>query len=622
MSRMLMVIGIGPVQGFISAARRTRDLWFGSEILCDVSRTVAKTLQSSGGDLIFPADPDAAGISNFVLAQFETPPKPPADLVVEAKSAGNAKWLKYAAEAETFGGKLLNSARWESQRADVLEFYSAWASYDTENDYPQVRERLMRVLSGRKSCRDFGAGTSAALLPKSSLSGLRDTILIVGSSRQETRSLRERVLSEAPELAQRLRLSEGEELDVADFVKRSTRGSFPSVTRVAVDPWLRGIEHDGGEARAAIGEIAELCQGNKPFATGTGDYFRSFFPFDGSVLLEGRARLMVRQAKRRDDSSAMGLEFTSKDVTDLQTIAALVQKVKTEQEYGEPQPYLAILLADGDGIGKLLSSIRDSEAHRQFSSNLSLFSETAKELVDRQHCGCLVYSGGDDVLAMIPVDQALSCARRLHEEFRKTWKQGESAPTLSVGIAIGHCAEPLEDLLQYARIAERSAKKPLGNGLAIHLHPRSGSPIFVRGPWGDKTQESLDLRMSNWCQLFADKLISGRSPYDIRNLAFTYADWPDDDNTATAIRADIRLVLSKKRPGGKKMDDSFYATHVEHLLSVERDFGEADSQHHARHHVGLMGLANEWLIARHIAASIRQAGDRQAERKALQEESA
>jgi CRISPR-associated protein Cmr2 len=33
----LMIIGIGPVQEFIASARRSRDLWFGSWLLSELS---------------------------------------------------------------------------------------------------------------------------------------------------------------------------------------------------------------------------------------------------------------------------------------------------------------------------------------------------------------------------------------------------------------------------------------------------------------------------------------------------------------------------------------------------------------------------------------------------------
>ncbi|MDW8481325.1 MAG: type III-B CRISPR-associated protein Cas10/Cmr2 [Meiothermus sp.] len=52
----LLTISIGPVQDFIAAARRTADLYAGSQILQELSKHAAKHLAAKGAQLIFPAD--------------------------------------------------------------------------------------------------------------------------------------------------------------------------------------------------------------------------------------------------------------------------------------------------------------------------------------------------------------------------------------------------------------------------------------------------------------------------------------------------------------------------------------------------------------------------------------
>lgn len=55
MTAYLYVLSIGSVQDFIAAARRTRDLWFGSHLLSEISKAAAKSIAEDGGLLIFPA---------------------------------------------------------------------------------------------------------------------------------------------------------------------------------------------------------------------------------------------------------------------------------------------------------------------------------------------------------------------------------------------------------------------------------------------------------------------------------------------------------------------------------------------------------------------------------------
>jgi CRISPR/Cas system-associated protein Cas10 (large subunit of type III CRISPR-Cas system) len=298
--------------------------------------------------------------------------------------------------------------------------------------------------------------------------------------------------------------------------------------------------------------------------------------------------------------------LTDKDHKIFKTIRdKLLPKLQTDYGYSEPEPYLVVLCADGDRMGQALSNIDLSEKHRKFSRQLTEFAGKARELV-RKHSGCLIYSGGDDVLAFVPADKSLGCARELHDEFGKlleTWKDKEGkSPTLSVGLAIGHCLEHLEDLLNYARAAEKAAKEPDRDGLAVHLHPRGGPPVKVRGQWTDK----LDERLLRWAGMHLNEQISDKTVYDLRMLARDYASWPDTVETDKAIEKDIQRLLSRKQADGHKPDTAAFAQDIERCFQRNRD------ESHRDYHPGVMQLAEEWLIARRLAKVMRQAREKNA----------
>jgi CRISPR-associated protein Cmr2 len=133
--------------------------------------------------------------------------------------------------------------------------------------------------------------------------------------------------------------------------------------------------------------------------------------------------------------------------------------------------------------------------HLQFSEALANFGlYAARRIVEDIHHGQLIYSGGDDVLAMLPADEAIACAKDLRAAFQGRhadmspecqqlfcskspegflWlaspRPGEpSGPllvpgprmTVSVGLAIGHVREPLQDMIAEAQAAEKRAKAP------------------------------------------------------------------------------------------------------------------------------------------------------------------
>ncbi|MFO1429286.1 MAG: type III-B CRISPR-associated protein Cas10/Cmr2 [Candidatus Competibacteraceae bacterium] len=611
MTAHLLTVAIGPVQDFISAARRSRDLWFGSYMLSEISKATACAIRNARGQLIFPSpealdksvDGQPLNVANIILAELPEGIEP-AEISEKAKVAANECWYEFAGHAYEAACPLIDFERWNEQLDDVLEFYAAWMPLDPAN-YQETRKQLMRLLAGRKACRDFQPAKGHQGIFKSSLDGARESVLIAPKRRRQ-------VLESNSELAQRCRFARGEELDVIGVTKRAaTKKAFASVVRVAADPWIRGIKADAGQAARTLRQIAEYCE-KAPFATGTGDYYRDIFHYDGAVLYPSRLNgLLQPPSDRQQESYSYEDLLNDKDRKKLRQIKSWVETLQKAPPkglgYGEPEPYLAILVADGDRMGKVLSVITEAKQHCEFSRKLAEFAEKAGNIVEKCN-GCLIYSGGDDVLALLPVDRCLECARQLHDEFSKlleAWKDDKgNPPTLSVGLAIGHCMEPLEDLLDYARSAEKAAKRLTDkNGLAVHLYPRSGVSIQVQNQWTEKP-DSLDRRLQDWALMHLREEISDKAAYDLRQLARDYAGWVNSTQTNSAIEKDIIRLLKRKRAGNQPLD----------LEALKRDLnqctqctGTDPDRLHRDYHPGVMRLANEWLIARRLAKSMRQA---------------
>jgi CRISPR-associated protein Cmr2 len=428
---------------------------------------------------------------------------------------------------------------------------------------------VMRLLGGRKACRDFNSAVAHGGLPKSSLDGMRDTVLRGPAKNEDPQTYRN---SWSKATRRKLRVRIGEQLDVVGVVKRAADGTkpYPSVSRVAADPWIRGHEGRLGSVIAAcqlLGKavIRELNVSER------GHPHHAGFPFEGTAVFRNRYHELIEEAD-------LGLE-------ELRPLADAVARL------GEPNPYLAVIVADGDKMGKTISRLRSADEHRQFSATIAEFAAKARSIV-HEHNGILIYAGGDDVLAFAPVDKCLDCARALHFEFGvllNDWHEKDARKiTLSVGIAIGHFMENLEDLLESGRAAEKNAKQPDRDGLAVHLHKRGGSPVRVRMAWTTNPVERLKAN----AQLFVDQAIPSRLPYELRRMADVYANehWP----TATlgeAIRLDVLRVIAKKQPGGG-------GSVRDRLQPLLANVSSAES---------LRRVAEELLIARQIATACRQA---------------
>ena len=627
MTRHLFVISIGSVQDFIAAARRTRDLWFGSHLLSEISKAAAKAIAEEGGELIFPAlerghqdlEPsfnlppekkiEAFNVANIILAELPDSIKNPSDINKKARIAAKKAWMHYAEEARALADSAIVSDIWDEQIADVDEqafdvipIYAAWVPLSP--NYQEDRKRLMRLLSGRKSIRDFKHVFGRRMVPKSSLDGSRESVLTADKKIRKT-------------LALRLRLGDGEQLCAVGLTKRLGGGRmpFPSVVRVAADPWIRGIisfaNEENAESIEDLTKIADLCQGENGFSTGVGKHHEKYkkdFGFDGQIFYSSRLSKFLKPNAASDSSED---NLSKDDIDKLRNIKEKVDHIQKRDPcglgLGEPDPYLAVLIADGDRMGRAISKIETPDDHRQFSRNLSAFANQARDIVESNN-GVLIYSGGDDVIAFLPVDKCLSAARDLHDKFGELKlgkdKQGNiiEGLTLSIGIAIAHAFEPLEDLISYGKDAEKAAKESDKNGqkdrngLAVHLYKRGGGdPIRLREQWTDDDY-SLDKRLDKWAKMHNENELPDKAAYEMRELAEVYRNWKGISKVdlAKLIKADSTRMLRRKRPEGD-----------EKQKILEKDIDSMlyglDSYQKVRH------LADELILARKLSEVMKMA---------------
>jgi len=175
---------------------------------------------------------------------------------------------------------------------------------------------------------------------------------------------------------------------------------------------------------------------------------------------------------------------------------------------GEPPKYYAILIIDGDEIGKLLRGEKmkttdhylhpnlldkiggrlrgkvkvvrrliTPAAHAAISRSMKNFAVNHLPRIVGEGRGTLIYSGGDDVLALLPVDTAFDVAAKIAKTFSLSWNRWEMLPgtTISAGLFIIHYKHPLYDALEKARGLLKKAKKLGRNAIAVALLKRSGS---------------------------------------------------------------------------------------------------------------------------------------------------
>jgi CRISPR-associated protein Cmr2 len=112
-------------------------------------------------------------------------------------------------------------------------------------------------------------------------------------------------------------------------------------------------------------------------------------------------------------------------------------------------------------------------------------------LVEEEHSGKVIYCGGDDVLALLPVDEALPCAEQLRVAYEGCFSEDLRRRTglsftISAAVVFAHMNTALRSVVQDAhRLLDEVAKEELGrNAFAVRVWKRGG-PILTWGkPWG------------------------------------------------------------------------------------------------------------------------------------------
>ncbi|WP_347255960.1 type III-B CRISPR-associated protein Cas10/Cmr2 [Brachymonas denitrificans] len=175
--------------------------------------------------------------------------------------------------------------------------------------------------------------------------------------------------------------------------------------------------------------------------------------------------------------------------------------------------------------------------HLAISGALNDFSLTVvRHVVEQEHLGRLIYAGGDDVFAMLPVADVLSAMQRLRHAYSGTDPEHEggrdprgltlskgfaylngqlmrmmgSRATASCGAVIAHHEAPLAAVRRELAAAEQRAKNEGGrDAFSITVIKRSGGALRLTAKWGEPMHVLCKLR-----DFFQDDNVSRRAAYN------------------------------------------------------------------------------------------------------------
>lgn len=575
---------IGPVQGFIAQARRTRDLWAGSFLLSWLAAHAMVEVRRQKFEIVFPNVENDALIKAIERRGDEAPALATVPNQFMARGAGEfdpqaveeavrVAWRRVAKEVyDTFIGEVATSlgkdtrkVYWERQVDHFWEMY--WVLGPE-----QVGGEEGAWLAARKNWRSHRMPDQG---------GERCTLMgewqeISGFGRFGERQRRD-AFWQGLQRGDRLDLRDGERLCAMALVKRlfprlpddglaravdwipgrdpaATR-AWPSTGHVAAARWLADIarhpevvaacdaladyvrqtlsDRHFGEQRPRIRCVREAAGRFAGGARGFPALDAGFLRLDDilnarSLALFGLGGTPLDEDARLDAAFKMAPE-RSKIVELHRNIRREIERVNEAAKcdddrikFDEPPPYYALLLMDGDKVGKLLGCGQDNRvslALSDFTDAVSRrFGMTGKPAdID----GVAIYAGGDDVLALTTVEQAIPAAAMLAKDYRAAFdKHGVKTPSseipdISAAIVFADHHEPFRDVVQEAhRLLDRVAKEKNGRAsLAIGVQKPSGQAAEWVGKWrspdGAEPPEMV-LRLAR------ERAYSNRFPYNLR----------------------------------------------------------------------------------------------------------
>ena len=501
---MRLDISVGPVQGFVAQSRRTRDLWGSSYLLSFLSAHAMRGAQQAGGRIIQPVvdddplyrwvcgsrkgeaprigslpnrfavetDGDAAAAARDARRCFDT----------AWKQVCGAVWKHFVERACPLGNG--TERIWNRQVGSFWE--TMWTAGEAGDG----------LLARRKHWR----GRALPDEPGDKCSVMHDFQELSGYVRAESSASREKQDRFWDCLRGRLgslELRDNERLCAVALVKRLfahpsavtdalgwqvDRSHWPSTVYVGAVPWIRQAasaapqqsqQYAKALRESVGGEV--LKERNPPFASLSNPAAGDFPNLDANYF----HRDFVKSAPLRP------LPDGADDArNELLRLLQAVYDTKDEQglSLGQPLSFYALLLADGDRLGRLAGRLGGDLVGQALSS----FTREVPPIV-KDHDGVTVYAGGDDVLAMLPVPRALACAASLSSAYRAAFAEKPGA-TLSAAVVFAPVRLPLNAALDEShRLLDDAAKEANGrNSLAVGVIKRGGLHCQWTTTWDRK----------------------------------------------------------------------------------------------------------------------------------------
>ena len=584
---MRLDVSVGPVQGFVAQSRRTRDLWGSSYLLSFLSAHAIHATRKAGGRIVQPvidADPLYRWVAGNRTGEPPHVGSAPNHFVAEVDSHAAADAAQAGIDALDAAWKQVCAAVWsrfmdhastggngtvQIWRRQIEGFWeTTWTAGDAAADGGLLARRK-RWRSHRPP--DEPGDKCTVMHDMQELSGY------VRAGNRDSRDPQDRFWAGVRRGLGPLELRENERLCAIAFVKRLfprvaekalgwplDTSHWPSTVYMGAVPWIRRAIRVAPESAGRYANTVQdavgpdvLTEQRPSFANldtlSGGDFARLDANYLHCDFLQNTALLQADETGGVGGNDAAGR--LPEDGTDAPAAAPPGRVTRhggrgprprldhslrtlynatdeTGRRLGPPPIFYALLLADGDRLGSLLPRL----GRTTVGGALSAFTRRVTGIVS-DHDGVVVYAGGDDVMAMLPVPRALACAASLSQAYASAFKDADAtaAATLSAAVVFAQIRVPLGAVLAEARrLLDNVAKDANGrDSLAAGVLKPGGLNCQWVTTWvrrdGDHATTAVERIEKLTGRLDPDGAGTGLSSalvYRIRDLLTRLCGWP------------------------------------------------------------------------------------------------
>ena len=492
-------VSIGPVQGFVSQSRRTRDLWGSSYLLAFLSAHAMRGAVEAGGRLVVPAAEAVEKDRLYQWVRVHHESEQPGAGVPErprGSRSGARGRHEYEDEQPPRIGSLPNHFVVEVEgngsevaRAGIRSLRTAWkrvcgavwstfvepaclAGNGTEDIWNRQVDSFWEVtwtagkLAGDRAAGDRlarDAGAAGGLLARRkhwrshhppeepgdkctvmhTLQELSGFVRARDGARQQD-AFWHRIRSKPGGGLGLLDLRENERLCAIALVKRT----FPKVAREALGWEVDASRWPSTVYVGALPWMRRVMSAVPPKAAeyaeavrqGAGDGARSTRPLhpDSGVSDAGDFPKLDANFLHREfvaDERRCPLAGEASPGVRKELVERLGRLYDATDEQGRRLGPPPAFHALLLADGDRLGALAGRLGGKSVSKALTVFTGKAPEIV-RKHDGVTVYAGGDDVLAMLPIPRALACAKALSDAYRDAFAGIDDGAAATLSAAV------------------------------------------------------------------------------------------------------------------------------------------------------------------------------------------